>query len=81
MHITDVDGSYVMLFFSQIGCQTVLKNNNDSYVPKKKCPLIRACTLNRTNTVTRPIVSCPPAAAAGDVVIVSEFDRATIPWR
>ena len=53
---------------------------NDFYIPNEACPIIRACTFNRMNTVTRLIVSCPPAAAAGDVVIVL-VDRATIPWR
>ena len=59
----------------------MLTNNNDSYVLIKECPIIRACMLNLMTTVTRPIVPYPPAAAARYVVIVSEFDRATIPWR
>ena len=72
----DQDGSDMMYFVTD-RCQTVLTNNNDSYVPKNGCPLIRVSMLNRMITVTRP---CPLAAAAGYVVIVV-VGRATIPRR
>ena len=57
-------------------CQTVLKKV--SYVTKEGCHVIRACTFDRLNTVTRKIISCPHGAAACDVVIVL-VHRATIP--
>ena len=35
-----------------------------TYVPKQGCLIIRACTIDRVNTVTRQMISCPPATAA-----------------
>ena len=59
--VMDLDGSDKIFFHRSMSDGA---EQNDFYVPKEGYHLIRSCTIDRVNTVTRQMISCPPATAA-----------------